>query len=520
MNKLNDLGRTLNDPNQQPSPDDLARALEYALLAYNVSAGDGRNGVKVAIGVAEQQMITHILGRCSGDEQLENIRRYLTAKRDEYLRELATRPVKEMLSKFEELDRQVGRLHRALQSANINPMFFRELAEGNPQQEPNKGVRNITEKLRILARGLEELKAQYTKLLSAHDDAILGIQTWQLPNLSAEAQTADTELDRIAGLNANYEVDLFQLLGTQLEEHLGTIRNAIATLNAVLNPERRQAEEPLSLYCEAQSALNAIETEAGTICNLPGYERIIDLRIFKVPDSFIRSAPNVVLDRNYAHLVGFEEHRRVVAQLIERAQKWERWHTALTEAYAAAFKHRDEIDAWRKYAEELYSYLPVGVSLPELDEGLYGTTIEWLTNIEAVDVRPPIPARELRDALSSSNTEQLSNLFESNALPALAVPSDLVDWFIREMERELNIRLDRDGGNIVEDLRQQLEKCAKEFKANRAKVEAYLRDSKRIRGYVEDALKEAERLLQQAHRNARRGIQDAIAQYKQWLAAL
>ena len=527
LNRLSDLERTLNNPNQQPSPDDLARALEYALLAYNI-AGDGRNGVNVAIGVAEKQMIMRILGRCLGAEQLTNIRRYLTAKRDEYLPELATRPVKEMLSKFEELDRQVGRLHRALsnykkhpdQSANINPIFFKELAEGNPQEGLNKGVRNITEKLRILTRGIEELKAQYTKLLSAHDDAILGRQTWQLPNLSTEAQTADAELDRIAGQDVNYEVGLFQQLGTQLKEHLRKIREAMERLAGDLDPKRRQTEEPLSLYRGAESALNAIETEAETIRNLPGYERIIDLSIFKVPDSFIRSAPNVVLDRNYAHLVGFEEHRRVVTQLIERAQKWKRWHADLTRVYAAAFKHRDEIDAWQKYTENLCNHLPYGVSIAQLNDGLYGTTREWLTKIEAVNDRPLISVRGLRDALSSSNTEQLFNLFESNALPALAVPSDLVDWFIRETEGKLGITLNREIGNIVEDLRRKLEERAEEFEANRAKVEAYLRDSIRIRSYVEDALEEAERQLQRARHDARRGIQEAIAQYKQWLAAL
>jgi len=501
----------LIDPSTPVSPDNLAKSLEYALIGINL----------VERGTPEEQRVRHLLELRMRGEHLAQVRTYFTECRKKYLRELATRPAREVLAKFTELTTQVGRIHRALkelkrnpdQTAEINPLLFGEILEGIPNQTANGGLRNITEKLEIVVRGLDELRNGYIKLLTAHDDAILGQQTWNLGNLSLsyEAQHADADLDKIAECDVIYETRLFNELNEFLKGHFKEIDDACKGLNESLSQKCRQQQSPLKCYREAKKHLDAIEIQTEIIRNTQGFKHLLDLHIFRVPDAFVKSEPRVTLDKYYHSLVGLEEHKRIVRQLIERTEKWETWKDELEKTLSSVFADKKKIEEWDNYIDMLIRSLPTGVSrVEDLDDDLYGTTSEWLERIKGVEERPEVDARKLESILNRLyEIGDLSQAIEKTfgKAPGNGLPEDLVDHYTfgsdlvghyTFSEEKATTMVELERCNELNDLKTKLVERARLLAKRCDGLRGYLEFSKRIIRYIEEE-------AQMASKQARKG---------------
>jgi hypothetical protein len=542
LNRLSNFDRDLNNPNDSPTPDELAHALEYALMAANMVTNQH----------PAHQIIQRVLGRCTHSAQLAAIKQYFENKRQAYLGELATKPVKEMLGKFEELNSQVGRIHRALgrfrrhadQAAEFNPILFQEIAEGLPNQEPNRSVRHIAELLREVAKGVEELREQYIKLLRTSGE-VSGRETWSFPELRNEVPIARDELVRIAARDVVfyeinvvfYEIKLFGDLRDALKAHFGRIEEAVKALRDALIPERRQEESPLRLYREARRQLDSINVEADAVRGLRGYERLLDVSIFRVPNAFVRSNPRVTLDRFYNQLEGLEEHERIVDQLIKRAEQWDNWRQRLLRAYDEGFAVEANIEGWSNYVNDLLSRLPV-TSLSELDEGLYGSTADWLNAIQDVDWRPLVDIVELRKVLTrdvaSKLPQVLANVF--SAAPSRALPDDLAHYYGSYAgrlgdQRTLGDLVERDlseldANDILEEVERRLQERAEALAEKCQALNDYLAGVQRIIEYLEDAKKGVvvalsdERARRNPNRNLIRDLESDLKYYNEKLSIL
>jgi hypothetical protein len=535
LRKLSDFDRDLNDPNYSPTPNALAHALEYALMAANMITNQH----------PAHQTIQRVLGRCTRSAQLKAIKEYFEDKRQAYLGELAAKPVKEMLGKFEELNSQVGRIHRALRQfkghIGQTAEFFQEIAEGSPNQQPNQqpnpSVRRIVELLREVAKGVEELREQYIKLLRTGGE-VSGRETWSFPELRNEVPIARDELVRIAARDVVfYEIKLFGELRDALKAHFGRIEEAVKALRDALIPERRQEESPLRLYREARRQLDSINVEADAVRGLRGYERLLDVSIFRVPNAFVRSNPRVTLDRFYNQLEGLEEHERIVDQLIKRAEQWDNWRQRLLRAYDEGFAVEANIEGWSNYVDDLLSRLPV-TSLSELDEGLYGSTAKWLNAIQDVDWRPLVGIVELRKVLprdvASKLPQVLANVF--SAAPSRALPDDLAHYYGSYAgrlgdQRTLGDLVERDlseldANDILEEVERRLQERAEALAEKCQGLNGYLSDVQRIIEYLEDAKRDAEvalsdeRARRNPNRNLIRDLESELKYYNEKLSIL
>jgi hypothetical protein len=398
-------------------------------------------------------------------------------------------------------------------------------------------VRNITEQLRVVAKGVEELREQYVKLLCGDQEAIVGRTTWNFPDLSTEARTADAELDRIAEQNVIYEIDLFERLRTDLDGHFMRIQSAIDNLRRSLDPARRRTEDPLQLYRAAKNHLDAINTEADAVRGLRGYERLLDVGIFQVPDAFMRSSPRVALDEYYNQLEGLKEHKQVVGELVKRAEQWDSWRQRLLRACDDGFALEPTIESWSGYADALYSKLPVS-SLSGLDEGLYGSTAEWLNAIQDIQSRPLVDIVELRRVLARDAVSRLPVVLEDvfKAAPAVDLPEDLAHYYGSYAgragnERTLGDLVEQDlsqlnPNDLLEEVKRRLqeraealaEKCQAlcEYEAGIKRIIMYLNDAK---NGVEVALSD-EREKHRPNRDLIRNLEGELGLYNKTLSIL